>query len=135
MPIRVLAVVLGLTAMLSPLVSIASAGSPHFIYCQIVGAASDSLTVASKEAGLGDEFQVHAVLTAEAQCINPGSHHPEATNKEDVASAGDFPVQSGQSTYTLSVTATFQPECSPPMSVAFSNILITDVTNNLSCRP
>jgi hypothetical protein len=42
------------------------------------------------------------------------------------------PVQNGKAYFELTGTATFQPECSPPMTVAFSNITVTDTTNGIS---
>ncbi|MGH3935152.1 MAG: hypothetical protein ACRDS1_09285 [Pseudonocardiaceae bacterium] len=111
----------------------ALAGEPHFINNAFsVSRTDNTLTVSGKEAGLGDEAQIHVVLSATALCINPGGHHPKAVNKEDVSAEGDFPVQNGKANFTLSVTATFQPECSPPMTVAFTDITVTDTTNGIS---
>lgn len=111
----------------------AFAGSPHFIKSATSATRTDNtLTVSGKEAGLGDEAQVHVVLSATALCINPGGHHPKAANKESVSAAGDFPVQNGKADFTLSVTATFQPECSPPMTVEFTNVSLTDTTNGIT---
>ena len=92
----------------------------------------NTVTCSGKEAGLGDEAQVHIVVSATAECINPGSNHPKAANKESVSAQGDFPVQNGKADFSLSVTATFQPDCSPPMTVQFSNIKVTDTTNGIS---
>jgi hypothetical protein len=72
------------------------------------------------------------VLTAPALCINPGGSHPKAVNKEDVSAEGEFPEQNGKAEFTLSVTATFQPECSPPMTVAYTDVTVTDETNGLT---
>jgi hypothetical protein len=109
------------------------AGSPHFINNAFTITRSDNtLTVSGKEAGLGDEAQIHVVLSATALCINPGGNHPKAVNKESVSAEGDFPVQNGKANFTLSVTATFQPECSPPMTVAFTDVTVTDETNGLT---
>jgi hypothetical protein len=111
----------------------ALAGEPHFINNAFTVSVSDNtLTVSGKEAGLGDEAQIHVVLSATALCINPGGNHPKAVNKESVSAEGDFPVQNGKAEFTLSVTATFQPECSPPMTVAFTDIVVTDTTNGIS---
>jgi len=111
----------------------AFAGSPHFVD-STVSATQDgnTLTVSGKEAGLGDEPQVHIVVTATAECINPGDQHPQAGNKETVSAAGDFPVQNGKAEFSLSVTAVFQPSCSPPMTVAFTDIVVTDETSGIS---
>jgi hypothetical protein len=109
------------------------AGSPHFIQNAFsITRSDDTLTVSGKEAGLGDEAQIHVVLSATALCINPGGHHPKAVNKESVSAAGDFPVQNGKANFELSVTATFQPECSPPMTVVFTDVKVTDTTNGIS---
>jgi hypothetical protein len=64
--------------------------------------------------------------------LNPGSHHPKAENKTSVSAAGDFPVQNGKADFTLSATATFQPQCSPPMTVVFTDVTVTDTTNGLT---
>jgi len=109
------------------------AGSPHFVDGTVTASRSDNtLTASGKEAGLGDEAQVHIVVTATAECINPGSHHPKAANKESVSAAGDFPVQNGKADFSLSITATFQPDCSPPMSVVFTDVTVSDTTNGVT---
>jgi hypothetical protein len=114
-------------------VPVAWAGSPHFIQSAFsVTRTDNTLTVSGKEAGLGDESQVHIVVSATAECINNGGKHPKAVNKTDVSAAGDFPVQNGKADFTLSVTATFQPSCSPPMTVRFTNVTVTDTTNGIS---
>jgi hypothetical protein len=124
------AAIVGAVAALS---TVAFGGAPHFIKNAFaVTSSGNTITVSGKEAGLGDEAQVHIVLSATAECINPGGHHPKAANKTSVSSAADFPVQNGQAEFRLTATATFQPECSPPMTVVFSNITITDTTNNIS---
>jgi len=111
----------------------AYAGSPHFINSAfVVSTSGNTLTVSGKEAGLGDEAQIHVVLTATALCINGGGNHPKAVNKTSVSASGDFPVQNGKADFTLSVTATFQPSCEPPMTVAFTDITVTDETNGLT---
>jgi hypothetical protein len=111
--------------------SAAWAGSPHFVDVSYT-VSGDTLTVQGKEAGLGNEDQVHIEVTATAECINPGQHHPKAANKADVAIAGDFPVQNGKALFSLTATADFQPDCSPPMEVRYTNIVVTDTTNGIS---
>jgi hypothetical protein len=111
------------------------AGSPHFVANSITASRTDnSLTVSGKEAGLGDEAQVHVVVSATALCINGGGNHPKAVNKESVNAAGDFPVQNGKANFSLSLTSAFQPECAPPMSVEFTNVTVADTTNGLSAN-
>jgi hypothetical protein len=112
----------------------AFAGSPHFV--EVTKSTSgNTLTVSGKEAGLGNEAQVHIVVTATALCINNGGHHPKAVNKASVSEEGDFPVQNGKANFSLTITATFQPECVPPMTVAFTDIVVTDTTNGISTDP
>jgi hypothetical protein len=109
------------------------AGSPHFVDDTVTATISgDSLTVAGKEAGLGDEAQVHIVVSATAACVNPGGNKPKAANKQSVSAEGDFPVQSGHAEFSLTLTAVFQPSCSPPMSVAWSDITVTDETSGIT---
>lgn len=111
----------------------AYAGSAHFIgNAWQLSQDGNTLTVSGKEAGLGDLAQIHVVLTATAACINPGGNHPKAANKTSVSAAGDFPVQNGKAEFTLTAAAAFQPECSPPMSVVFTDITVTDTTNGIS---
>jgi hypothetical protein len=127
---RILSVLLSL-ALVGVLVATGAwAGNPHFVSISVLRT-DDSLTVAGKEAGLGDEEQVHIVVTATALCINPGGEHPQAANKESVGSEGDFPVQNGKANFSLTLTATFQPDCSPPMEVAFTDVQVCDTTNNI----
>jgi len=107
------------------------AGNPHFVGAPVIVIQGDTITVTGKEAGLGNEPQVHIVLSATAECINPGGNHPRAANKTSVTAEGDFPVQNGKANFALSATASFQPECSPPMSVQFTDVSVCDVTNNI----
>jgi hypothetical protein len=111
----------------------AFAGSPHFVTAD-ASASGNTLTVSFKEAGLGNEPQVHIVLSATALCINGGGKHPKAVNKESVSAAGDFPVQNGKAEGTLSVTAVFQPDCSPPMTVQFTDVTLVDETSGATAN-
>lgn len=127
--------ILGVLAIAAAAIAVptAWAGSAHFINNAFsVTRSGDTLTVSGKEAGLGDEPQIHVELSATALCINGGGNHPKAVNKASVSSAGDFPVQNGKADWTLSVTATFQPECAPPMTVQFTDVTVTDTTNGLT---
>ena len=122
------------TLMLAP--SAAWAGQAHFVpSCSGIDLSrtGNTLAVSGKEAGLGDEAQVHIVVSATALCINGGGNHPKAVNKESLSSAGDFPVQNGKANFSLSLTATFQPPCDPPMTVEFEDVTVSDTTNGISC--
>ena len=113
-------------------VPLAYSGSPHFTACS-VAISGDTLTADGKIAGLGSETQVHIVLTADAACINRGGHNPSAANKDTVTAEGDFPVQNGKALFSLDATAAFQPTCSPPMEVVFSNISVCDDEHDVCC--
>ena len=130
---RILLVALGVIAAAAVAAPVAIAGSPHFIANAFsVSRSGDTLTVSGKEAGLGDESQIHVELSATALCINGGGNHPKAVNKTSVTAAGDFPVQNGKADFSLSATAVFQPACSPPMTVQFTDVTVTDTTNGLT---
>lgn len=117
-------------ALIAP--SPAFAGSPHFVQGISTSVAGATLTVSGKEAGLGNETQVHIELSADAACINGGGHHPKAANKATFGTAGDFPVQNGKAEFTLSVTAAFSPNCAPPMTVVFTSVTVSDSAHGLS---
>lgn len=111
------------------------AGSPHFVDDKVTATQTgNTLTVAFKEAGLGDELQIHVVLTADAACVNPGSNKPQAENKQALLAEGSFPVQNGRAEGELSGTATFDPSspCPDPMTIEYSNVTLTDVANGIS---
>ena len=111
----------------------AYAGSPHFIKSAfVVTVNGDTLTVSGKEAGLGDEIQVHIEIVAEASCINGGGKNPKAANKDSFGASGDFPVQNGQAEFELSVTADFQPDCVPPMTLQFNSVTVSDTEHGVS---
>ncbi|MDP9337139.1 MAG: hypothetical protein M3Q30_28015 [Actinomycetota bacterium] len=92
----------------------------------------NTLTVTGKEAGLGDETQVNIRVDATAQCINPGDKHPKAANKQSVSGSTIAPVQNGKAEFTVEVTPVLQPDCTPPMTLVFTNVTVTDVDNGIS---
>ena len=126
-------VVAALVGAMAAISAVAFAGSPHFVTADATRS-GNTLTASFKEAGLGNEPQVHVVLSATALCINNGGKHPKAVNKTSVNAAGDFPVQNGKAEGTLSVTAVFQPDCSPPMTVEFTNVTLTDTTSGVTAN-
>ena len=103
----------------------ALAGSPHFVGAPTATKSGNSLSVSGKVAGLGNETQIHVAATAEAACLNRGENFPQAANKQTVTAEGDFPVQNGKANFSLTLTATFQPKCSPPMRVVFGPVTIS----------
>jgi len=120
-------------AVLACAVGMGWAGNPHFVSTSVTCDAN-SFTVCVKEAGLGDEEQITVLITGTAACINPGQNHPKAANKEDIADVSEQPVQNGRADFCQTVEATLQPECSPPMTIVFTNITVTDEDNNLFRR-
>lgn len=112
--------------------SVATAGNPHFIDLTVTRE-GNTLVVSGKETGLGNETQVHIVVTATAACINPGTQRPRAANKTDVSAEGTFPVQNGKAEFSLTLTPSFQPDCTPPMTVVFTDVRVCDASHNI-CR-
>ena len=112
-------VVVGLTA------TAALAGSPHFVGTPKVTVSGNSVSASGKVAGLGNETQINVEVSAEAACLNRGGSFPQADNKESFNAEGTFPVQNGKANFSLTLTATFQPKCSPPMTVVWGPVTIT----------
>lgn len=109
------------------------AGSPHFVGAVTASRTDNTLTVSGKEAGLGDEAQVNIVVNATALCINGGGHHPKAVNKTGVSGGATVPVQNGKANFSVTTNPpNFQPSCSPPMTVEFTNVTVTDTTNGIT---
>ena len=126
---KILPVVTAALLVVSVTATTVFAGSPHFISAT-ASRSGNSLTVNFKEAGLGNEPTVNIQVTATAQCINPGSNHPKAANKEQASASGTFNVNNGQATGTLTLTTTLS--CSPPMTITFTNVVVTDTSNGVS---
>jgi hypothetical protein len=107
------------------------ATSPHFLYANVTSVTTSSITVSFKEAGLGNSLDsVNITLTGNAECINPGSKHPKAANKTGFLVSGTFNVSNGQATGSLTATATTSPSCTPPMTLAWTDLVVTDTTFN-----
>lgn len=111
---------------------VALAGSPHFVGAVTATRTDNSLTVSGKEAGLGDEAEVNILVSVTAECINKGENHPKAANKETLSTGENVPVQNGKANFSLTVTATLK--CSPPMTLVFTDVTVTDTTNNISAK-
>jgi len=108
---------------------------------------SGALVVSWDEAGVGQQ-QVNYVLTADSTatyaCINGGGNHPKAANKATLSgpltspSVGFLP-QNGRVRGSISVGPISAGSFSCPSgqtlvlaSVSYTNILLTDTTNNVS---
>ena len=111
----------------------AFAGNAHFVGTPTLTIDGNSIIVEGKVAGLGNIPQIHVDVTADAQCVNPGTKKPKASNKQSIGAGEDVPVQNGKANFSVTATATFQPDCTPPMSLEFSNItvIITDDDGNV----
>jgi hypothetical protein len=108
------------------------AGSPHFVGTPTVTRDGDTLTVSGKLAGLGNEDQVHVVLTADVACVNPGGNEPQAENKGATIAEGSFPVQSGKADFSLSGVGVTDPACNPPMVLVYSNVVVSVPNHGLT---
>jgi hypothetical protein len=97
----------------------------HFVGTPTATRDDTTLTISGKVAGLGQVEVITVSITGDALCINPGTKHPKASNKADVAGGADVPVQNGKANFSVPATATFQPDCSPPMTVVFQNVTVT----------
>ena len=105
--------------------ALAGVTGAHFVGSPSIITSGNTVSASGKVAGLGNVEQIHVTLSGDAACINRGNNHPKAANKESFSTAGDFPVQNGKAEFSLDLTATFQPNCSPPMTVQWSNVVIT----------
>ena len=125
----------------------AQAASPHFISATGSLNSDGTLTVNFKEAGLGANQNINYVLSADSTatyvCVNKGGSNPSAQNKTTVAgpvsATGTF--SSGKNgNITASLTVSPPPsDISCPngqklqlASVTYTNVLLTDTTNNVS---
>jgi hypothetical protein len=105
--------------------ALAGVSGAHFVGDPTITISGNTLTASGKVAGLGNVEQINVTLTADAACINPGSNKPKAANKQSISVSGQFPVQNGKAEFSLTATATFQPDCLPPMTLEWSNPTIT----------
>jgi hypothetical protein len=118
----VLAVVVALVVTVA---AVAAVSNAHFVGTPTLTSSGNTATGSGKVAGLGDVETITVTVAGDAACINPGSKHPKAANKESFSATGVIPVQNGKANFSVTLTATFQPDCSPPMTVEWSNLSIT----------
>jgi hypothetical protein len=121
------AILLGVAAVaaLTVVGSVLAVSNAHFVGTPTASRSGNTLTVSGKVAGLGDVDVITVTVSADAQCVNPGSNKPKASNKQSISSTEDVPVQNGKALFSSDLTATFQPDCTPPMTVEFSNVVVT----------
>jgi hypothetical protein len=104
---------------------VAAVSNAHFVGTPTLTSSGNTATASGKVAGLGNVEVITVTVSGDAACINPGSHHPKAANKESFSSTEDVPVQNGKADFSSTLTATFSPDCSPPMTVQWSNLSVT----------
>jgi hypothetical protein len=107
------------------LATVAAVSNAHFVGTPTLTTSGNVATASGKVAGLGDVDEITVTITGDAACINPGTKHPKASNKESFSSTETVPVQNGKANFTSTLTATFSPDCTPPMSVQWSNLSVT----------
>jgi hypothetical protein len=105
--------------------SAVAVSNAHFVGNPQINISGNTVTVTGKVAGLGDVDVITVTVTGDAACINPGSKKPQAANKESFSASSDQPVQNGKALFSQQLIATFQPDCTPPMTVQWSNIVVT----------
>ncbi|HEY3003492.1 MAG TPA: hypothetical protein VGJ44_14195 [Kribbellaceae bacterium] len=121
----------------------------HFFFANSSVADSGALVVNWDEAGLGQQ-QVNYTLSADATaiyaCINGGSNHPKAANKEtaagQVTAGGSFTPENGrvQASLTAGPLSAGGFTCPSGQTltlakVTYTHIVLTDTTNNVVARP
>ena len=106
------------------------------------------LFVTFKEVGLGSNAGTNYLVTADATatygCINRGSNHPKASNKETVSgpvsASATFTSDANGNVSGAIAVAPLSPgsfSCPPGQSlellaVSYSNVVLTDLTNGIS---
>jgi hypothetical protein len=105
--------------------AVAAVSNAHFVGTPTLTSSGNTATASGKVAGLGNVEVITVTVSGDAACINPGSKHPKAANKESFDSSEDVPVQNGKAVFSTDLTATFSPDCTPPMTVAWSNLSVT----------
>jgi hypothetical protein len=127
--ITLLGISVSTTLMVGLLVGILAASAvsnAHFVGTPTATRSDDTLTVAGKVAGLGDVDVITVTVTGDVACINPGSKHPKAANKESFSFSSDVPVQNGKALFSQTIDGSLiDPSCSPPMTLQFSNVTVT----------
>jgi hypothetical protein len=58
-------------------------------------------------------------------CVNPGDNEPQAENKGAVIAQGTAPVSNGKALFSVTGTGTTDPDCSPPMRLVYSGVVVT----------
>ena len=105
-----------------------------------------ALVVSFDERGLGNEnvdYTLTANATALYACLNRGGNHPQAANKEafegQVSEGESFEPKNGRVVADMTAGPLLAPQFTCPSgqqrvlaAVSYSNIVLTDTTNNVS---
>ena len=98
----------------------------HFVGTPTATRNDSTLTISGKVAGLGQVEVITVTISGDVACINPGSKHPKAANKEALTGGADVPVQNGKANFSVTTNVpSISPSCSPPMTLVFSNVTVT----------
>jgi hypothetical protein len=144
---RTLLTMLVAFAFVSAISLMASTSGAHFFSASGSVLDNGDLAISFDEAGLGNE-NVNYTLTSDASafygCINGGSNHPQATNKEAVnaTETTTFSREAKNGRVMSSATLDVPPppssfSCPPGQtavlaSVSYANTVLTDTTNGVS---
>jgi hypothetical protein len=102
-----------------------------FHSCETTQITPTTLRVTAVESGLASGSTLNFEVTATAQCVNPGTNKPKASNKQDLSGTGSVPVgKTGTATIVQTLTADLN--CSPPMTIEFTDVVVTDLDNGVS---
>jgi hypothetical protein len=129
----------------------AFADSPHFLSSDASVDGAGNLVCTFREAGLGNTLSTEAVTcsadaTANYACINGGSNHPKAANKETVSGpvsgGGNFPVRNGSTSGSITVGPPAAGTFSCPggqtlvlASVCYTNIVLEGLAGDTANVP
>lgn len=124
----------------------AQTSGAHFFSVDATVTSNGDLTISFDEAGLGNgDINYTASATAQAfyGCINGGSNHPQATNKESVqaqtSTGGTFKAKNGRVSGTLVLPVPPPPasfscpsgQTAVLASVTYTGTILTDSTNGV----
>ena len=123
----------------------ALAANPHFVRASATRV-GDSLVVSFKEAGLGNNqtvtIEASAEFTRTDSCVNKGGKVPSDPKKTvtqgTTSKSGTFRSdKNGNIVGSLTLTTSTTLRCPPGqratlMSLSFTNVMVTDLTNNVS---
>ena len=134
---------------LLPQTAWASTSGAHFMSASASVNNDGALVVNWDEAGLGQQ-QINYTLSADATaiyaCVNGGGNHPKATNKQavegQVNNGATFTPENGRVKESLTAGPLSAGSFTCPSGqklvlakVTYSNIVLTDTTNNVVANP